>query len=101
MMISCTHKMVMYVACWCIGYCSTAVSSAYGDRLTMGMTAVEHCVRRLPDDDLFFAMYGSYQAIDKYNMVIWFYQYERMHSCRRHSVWPLCRLCILVIIIKV
>ena len=44
MMISCTHKMVMYVACWRIGYCSTAVSSAYDDRLTMGVTAVEHYV---------------------------------------------------------
>ena len=60
----------MYVACWCIGYCSTAVSSAYGDRLTMGMTAVEHRVRQSPYDDLFFAMYGPYQAIDKYNMVL-------------------------------
>lgn len=44
MMISSTHKMVMYVACWRIGYCSTAVSCAYDDRLTMGVTAVEHCV---------------------------------------------------------
>lgn len=44
MMISCTHKMVMYVACRRIGCCLTAVSSAYDDRLTMGVTAVEHCV---------------------------------------------------------
>lgn len=44
MMISCTHKMVMYVACQRIGYCSTAVSSAYDDCLTMGVTAVEHRV---------------------------------------------------------
>ena len=86
MMISCTHKMVMYVACRRIGYCSTAVSSAYDDRLTMGVTVVEYRVGRPPDDDLFVTMYGPYQAIGKYNMVMWFYQYERMHSCRRHYV---------------
>ena len=44
MMISCTHKMVMYVACRRIGCCLTAVSSAYDDRLTMGVTAIEYRV---------------------------------------------------------